>query len=120
MTRRTRCLVLGGCLVLLAAPAVWLVVASRRTLEDRAARIRPGMTEAEVTAVLGPPTKPREEWRDTDGQQGYYLVWEEGRIGEDGAAVFVQLRDDGRVMDLAVLSEYRPPTILDRIRGLLP
>src|SRR5262249_62314509 len=69
MTRRKR---LAALLVLAGAPAlavfaVWLLAPRHEEgLRERFARVREGMTEAEVEAVLGPP----DQWGDVIPRPG--------------------------------------------------
>jgi hypothetical protein len=85
--------------------------------EDNVKRIRPGMTLAEVEALLGgPATWVMDMW---EGQGGAGLGYRWLRYWRaEGATVDVQFRADGRVMAAGGGKRSRPGP-LARLRSLL-
>src|SRR5262245_52921120 len=86
--------------------------------EDNVRRLRPGMTLAEVEALLGGPATETIDWQaegDPLAQMG--IRWQR-HWQADGATVDVQFFADGRVMAAAGGRRSRPGP-LARLRSLL-
>jgi hypothetical protein len=81
--------------------------------EDNVRRIKPGMTLAEVEALLGGPAADTFEMREDYPAYRWQREWREG-----GASVVVLFFADGTVM--AATGQGRPqPGILARVRSYL-
>src|SRR5262249_1641626 len=82
----------------------------RGCAEDKVRRLRPGMTLAEVEALLGGPAADTFEMRADYPAYRWQREWREG-----GEIVVVQFTADGQVMSAA--GQGRPSPGLSRVRA---
>ncbi len=91
------------------------------SLRARLGGIRDGMTHAEVEAAMGrPPTMTvgRRGYPHTYWYCGTSRLWYSGEGVEARAAVAFRDADEGGVWHKAISAP--PPSLLQRLRGLLP
>jgi len=86
--------------------------------EDNVRRIRPGMTLAEVEALLGGPAAETIDWQAEGGPLAQMGIRWQRHWRADGAAVDVQFFADGTVMAAGGGRRSRPGP-LARLRSLL-
>ena len=117
MKRRRWAVGLAG-LAVIAAAALW-VFGQRPPLAEVAARVRPGMTPAEVEAVIGrPPDQTRSHLEPVEGSVAAGRGWvlrtvSYGYWESSDQALFVYY-SDGRA-DSVELVWIHPTPILDRL-----
>jgi hypothetical protein len=110
-TRRLRWRLVGLAVVIAAGMVVlWLQITSPRPVSSiRLAAfqlLKPGMTLAQVTAIIGPPGDYRTMKTEDDlpsGPEGYFFGRQEGTFGpiegwqSDNARIIVSFHETGRV-----------------------
>ena len=104
MVTRRRLLVLAGLLTVLLAglSVVWFLRAPAHISAESCARIQPGMTKAEITAIVGETN----DWVSLGAgvHSAYYTEYEGGPRGRR-ATIEVRFDKDNRVFDKAFEEE---------------